>query len=182
MSYTLDEVDLRILQLLQHDARLTNKELAAKIGMTITPIYQRIKRLQKEGFIKHFAAVLNNKLIHKSLIAFTNVNLKAHSQDMMLGFEREVVLFDEVMECFHMTGEYDFLLKVAVRDMDEYYDFVVNRLAQLPNVGTVQSFFVLKESKRDTAYSLTLAGGKPSSPGPKEQARKSIYPPAHKRR
>jgi len=158
MHHALDDDDLRILQLLQHDARLTNKEIADKIGKSVTPVYERIKRLQLDGYIKQFAAVLDNKLIHKSLIAYTHVHLKAHAQEMMLAFEKEVVRFSEVMECYHMTGEYDFLLKVAVRDMDEYYDFVINRLARLPNVGTVQSFFVLKESKRNTAYSLELAG------------------------
>ena len=86
MYHTLDDDDVRILQLLQHDARLTNKEIADKIGKSVSPVYERIKRLQKDGFIKQYAAVLDNKLINKSLVAFTNVHLKAHSQEMMLGF------------------------------------------------------------------------------------------------
>ena len=158
MYHTLDDDDVRILQLLQYDARLTNKEIADKIGKSVSPVYERIKRLQKDGFIKQYAAVLDNKLINKSLVAFTNVHLKAHSQEMMLGFEREVIRFSEVMECYHMTGEYDFLLKIAVKDMDEYYDFVIHKLAILNNVGTVQSYFVLNESKKNTGYSLEFAG------------------------
>jgi DNA-binding Lrp family transcriptional regulator len=156
MIHALDDFDVRILQLLQHDARLTTKEIADKIGKTSTPVYERIKRLHAEGYIKQFVAVLDNKRIHKGLVAFTNVHLKAHSQEMMLDFEDEVVRFGEVMECFHMTGEYDFLLKIAVKDMDEYYSFVIDKLAKLANVGKVQSFFVLKESKRNTAYALEL--------------------------
>ena len=155
--YTLDDDDIRILQLLQHDARMTNKEIGDKIGKSVSPVYERIKRLQQGGYIKHFAVILDNKLIQKSLIAFTNIRLKAHSHAMMLGFEIEVIRLTEVMECFYMTGEYDFLLKIAVKDMDEYYDFVINKLSRLSNVGTVQSFFVLKESKRITAYSLDMS-------------------------
>ena len=160
MYHTLDDDDLRILQLLQHDARLTSKEIGDKIGKSTSPTYERIKRLQQKGFIKQYAAVLDNKLIQKGLIAFTNVHLKAHAQEMMLDFEREVIRFTEVMECYHMTGEYDFLLKIAVKDMDEYYDFVIHKLAKLSNVGTVQSFFVLHESKRHTAYALDIPGKK----------------------
>jgi DNA-binding Lrp family transcriptional regulator len=154
MLRALDSDDLRILQLLQHDARLTNKEIADKIGKTFSPVYERIKRLQAEGYIRQYAAILDNKKVGKSLVAYTNVHLKEHSQKAMLAFEKAVGEFAEVMECYHMTGEYDFLLRVAVPDMDAYYDFVINRLAILANVGTVQSFFVLHESKRNTAYHL----------------------------
>jgi len=156
MLRALDNDDLRILQLLQHDARLTNKEIADKIGKSVSPVYERIKRLQADGYIKHYTAILDNKMINRSLIAYTNVHLKDHSQMTMLEFEKRVSNFSEVMECYHMTGEYDFLLKVAVSNMDAYYDFVINRLAKLPNVGTVQSFFVLHESKKNTAYPLNF--------------------------
>jgi len=156
MLRALDNDDLRILQLLQYDARLTNKEIADKIGKTVSPVYERIKKLQADGFIKQYAAILDNKLINRSLTAYTNVHLKEHSQASMLEFEKRVTGFVEVMECYHMTGEYDFLLKIAVSNMDTYYQFVINRLSRLPNVGTVQSFFVLHESKKSTAYPLPL--------------------------
>lgn len=156
MLRALDQDDLRILSLLQHDARLTNKEIADKIGKSVSPVYERIKRLQADGYIRQFAAILDNKLISRSLIAYTNVHLKEHSQQLLLEFEQCVADFSEVMECYHMTGEYDFLLRVAVHNMDAYYDFVIHRLATLPNVGTVQSFFVLKEAKRNTAYPLCI--------------------------
>jgi Lrp/AsnC family transcriptional regulator, leucine-responsive regulatory protein len=155
MLRALDQDDLRILQLLQYDARLTNKEIADKIGKSVSPVYERIKKLQADGFIKRFAAILDNKLIGRSLVAYTNVHLKEHSQSGMLAFERQVGQFDEVMECYHMTGEYDFLLKVAVVDMEAYYAFIIERLSKLPNVSTVQSFFVLHEAKKHTAYPLS---------------------------
>ena len=154
MTAVLDRDDLRILELLQHDARLTNKEIAQKIGKSVTPVYERIKRLEKEGIIRQYVALLDNRLIQKGLTAYTHVQLKEHAFQMMQTFEKEAIQFPEVMECYHMTGQYDYLLKVAVRDMDEYYDFVINRLAKLENLGTVQSFFVLNEAKKHTAYPI----------------------------
>lgn len=156
MLTSLDRDDLQILQLLQHDARLTNKEIADKIGKSVSPIYERIRRLQNEGVIQQYVAVLDKRKIGKSLTAYTHVQLKEHADHIMKTFEKEVVRIPEVMECYHMTGQYDFLLKVAMADMDEYYGFILNKIAKLPNVGTVQSFFVLHEAKRETAYRIAV--------------------------
>ena len=152
----LDNTDVHILQLLQHDARLTNKEIADKLGKTITPVYERIKWLEKEGFIQCYVAVLDKDKIGKGLIAYTNVQLKEHAHTMLMAFEKDIIQFSEVMECHHMTGIYDYLLKIAVKDMNEYQDFIVNKLAKLPNIGTVQSGFVMTEVKRETAYTITV--------------------------
>jgi Lrp/AsnC family leucine-responsive transcriptional regulator len=152
----LDHDDLRILQLLQHDARLTNKEIADKIGKSVSPVYERIRKLENEGIITQYVAVLDKRKINKSLTAYTHVQLKEHADHMMKTFEKEVIKFPEVMECYHMTGLYDYLLKVALGDMDEYYDFIINKIAKLSNVGNVQSFFVLYEAKKETAYRITL--------------------------
>lgn len=156
MLASLDHYDLRILQLLQHDARLTNKEIADKIGKSVSPVYERIRKLEAEGIILQYVAVLDKKKIDKSLTAYTHVQLKEHADHMMKSFEKEVIRIPEVMECYHMTGQYDFLLKVASRDMDEYYSFIISKIAKLPNVGTVQSFFVLFEAKKETAYRIIL--------------------------
>lgn len=157
MLASLDHYDLRILQLLQHDARLTNKEIADKIGKSVSPVYERIRRLEQEGYIKQYVAVLDKRKIDKSLSAYTHVQLKEHADHMMKTFEKEVIKIPEVMECYHMTGQYDYLLKVALRDMDEYYSFIINKIAKLPNVGTVQSFFVLFEAKKETAYRICIS-------------------------
>lgn len=157
MLASLDHYDLRILQLLQHDARLTNKEIADKIGKSVSPVYERIRRLEQDGYIKQYVAVLDKRKIDKSLSAYTHVQLKEHADHMMKTFEKEVIKIPEVMECYHMTGQYDYLLKVALCDMDEYYSFIINKIAKLPNVGTVQSFFVLFEAKKETAYRISIS-------------------------
>ena len=159
MLSSLDHDDLRILQLLQHDARQTNKEIADKIGKSVSPIYERIRKLQDEGIIQQYVAVLDKRKIGKSLTAYTHVQLKEHAVHMMKTFEKEVIKFPEVMECYHMTGQYDYLLKVAIGDMDEYYGFIINKIAKLSNAGTVQSFFVLYEAKKETAYRILLPDG-----------------------
>lgn len=156
MLTSLDRDDLQILQLLQHDARLTNKEIADKIGKSVSPVYERIRRLQTEGVIQQYVAVLDKRKIGKSLTAYTHVQLKEHADHMMKTFESEVIKIPEVMECYHMTGQYDYLLKVAMGDMDEYYGFIIDQIARLPNVGTVQSFFVLFEAKKETAYRINI--------------------------
>lgn len=157
MLTSLDHDDLRILQLLQHDARLTNKEIADKIGKTVSPVYERIRKLKDDGIIQQYVAVLDKRKIGRALTAYTQVQLKEHADHMMKTFEKEVIKFQEVMECYHMTGQFDYLLKVDLADMDEYYSFIINKIAKLPNVGTVQSFFVLYEAKRETAYKLALS-------------------------
>lgn len=155
-SSGLHDDDIRILQLLQHDARITNKEIADKLGKSITPIYERIKKLEAEGYIDRYVALLNKDKIGKALTAFTHVQLKEHSQPVLKTFEKEVVKIPEVMECYHMTGQYDFLLRVAIQDMKEYQDFMMNKLAVIANIGTVQSFFVSTQSKQETAFALKV--------------------------
>jgi Lrp/AsnC family transcriptional regulator, leucine-responsive regulatory protein len=154
--HVLDSIDLRILHLLQHDARLTNKEVADKLSKSVTPIYERIKRLEDEGYIMRYVALVNKDLIGKHLTAFTTVQLKEHSAQALRGFEKEVVKFPEVMECYHMTGRFDFLIKMAIKDMKEYNELLMGKLATLPNVGGLETFFVLSEGKKETAYALEV--------------------------
>lgn len=149
-----DALDKKILALLQYDARLTTKELSYKLGKSATAIYERIRRMEDDGIIEHYVAVLNREKIGKQLVAFTNVQLKEHAHHMLKEFEKAVVKLPEVMECYHMTGSYDYLLKVAVGDMNGYHDFIMNKLAKLSNIGNVQSSFTLTEVKRHTAYTV----------------------------
>ncbi|HMO34344.1 MAG TPA: Lrp/AsnC family transcriptional regulator [Lacibacter sp.] len=158
MLSRLDATDIGILRLLQYDARLTNKELADKLGKSINPIYERVRRLEKEGYIQRYVALVDRNKIDKPLVAFTNVQLKEHAHSMLKDFEQAIVNFEEVMECHHMTGIYDYLIKIVVQDMNEYQDFIVNKLARLPNIGTVQSGFVMTEIKHETAYALRPIG------------------------
>lgn len=150
----LDPTDTGILQLLQQEARLTHKEIGERLHKSITPIHARVKRLQEEGYIKRYAAILDPKKIGRGLIAYTQVQLKEHSQETLEGFKSEVIKLPEVMECYHMTGAFDFLLRIAIADMDEYYLLLQNKLSKLPDVGVMQSFFVMSEAKNETAYVL----------------------------
>lgn len=150
----LDQTDIRLLELLQADARLTNKELADKLGKSVTPVFERKRRLEQEGFILRYTALVDKNKIGRSLVAYTNVQLKQHAHQILMNFEKAIVRFEEVQECYHMTGVYDYLLKIAVSDMIAYQDFIVNKLAKLTDIGTVQSSFVMTEVKHETAYRI----------------------------
>jgi len=149
----LDLIDIEILKLLQKDGSLTNKEMSYKLHKSIATIHERIRRLKDQGYIKRTVAILDKKKINKSLIAFSHVLLNDHTAETLTTFEREIVKFPEVMECFQMTGTYDFILRIATSDMEEYHIFY-RKLGTLPRITSVQSFFVLSETKSDTAYPL----------------------------
>ena len=149
----LDSIDIEILKLLQKNAELTNREIAAQLYKSVPTIHERVRRLKEKGFIKKVVAILDGKKVNKGLVAFSHVLLHDHAADTLSGFEKEVVKFPEVMECFQMTGSFDFILRIATSDMDAYHVFY-RKLATLPNITTVQSFFVLSETKSDTAYPL----------------------------
>ncbi len=150
----LDATDLRILHLLQEDAKMTTKEIAAQLGMTTTPIFERIKRMEREGFIRNYVALLDKNRVGLSLVAFTNVSLKEHFTEFLTRFEEAVSSLPEVNECYHIAGSYDYLLKVVVKDMAAYQHFVAKKLAALENIGRVQSSFVMTEVKYSTKLFL----------------------------
>lgn len=143
-----DAIDLCILDLLQENAKWTNKEIAASLGMSITPVYERIKRLEQEGYIERYVTILNREKLGRRLVAYCNVSLKEHSKPLIQQFEKEVQSLEEVQECFHVAGQFDYLLKVITANMDSYQDFIVNRLAALDNIRQVQSSFILTEVKK----------------------------------
>ncbi|MDR3716725.1 MAG: Lrp/AsnC family transcriptional regulator [Puia sp.] len=154
MVGTIDETDITILRLLQHNSRLTNKEIADKINRSSTAVVQRIKRLEEDGFIVSYTAILNKDLIEKNLVAIVGVELKEQSNEALLGFARECTQFHEVMECYHVTGDYDYILKIVTKDLKEYQAFLVEKLSALPDIGGMRSFVVLKENKVETTFSL----------------------------
>lgn len=128
--------------------------MAHKLSRTVTPIAERVSRLQKLGFIKDIVAILNIHKIRASLIAFPHIILMKHTEDVLKQFQQEVILFPEVMECYHLTGHFDFMLKIVMPDMVSYNDFLRKKLGTLANVGSIQSFLVLSEAKHETAYLL----------------------------
>lgn len=145
----LDATDRSILQLLQEDAKLTIKEIAAKLSLTTTPVHERIKKLEKENYITGYRATLNRKKLSLGLMVFCNVSLEAHHSEYIAQFEKDIQQFDEVVECYHVAGTFDYLLKILVNNMDTYQEFVTQKLAALSNIRNVQSFFVMTEVKSE---------------------------------
>ena len=150
----IDKIDRSLLNLLQNNTKLNTKELAQKVGLSVTPTYERIKRLEKQGYIKHYVAILDRKLIDKNLMVISFVSLLLHSRDMQIEFEKSVIEYAEVIECFHVTGSYDYQLKVVVSDMEEYQSFIKNKLSSINNIANVQSSFVMSSLKDTTAIPI----------------------------
>ncbi|MFY7826857.1 MAG: Lrp/AsnC family transcriptional regulator [Flectobacillus sp.] len=151
---SLDQTDLEILKLLQENAELSIKEIAHKIYKSNASVHERIRRLKENGYIKKTVAILDRRLINCNLIAFCHVLLNNHASKTLDSFENEVIKFPEVMECYQMTGTFDFILRVVTPDIDAYHDFYRNKLANLADIATVQTFFVLSEAKSETAYPI----------------------------
>lgn len=150
----LDETDEKILRVMQQDASLSNKEIADKANKSTAAVHERIRRLKQEGYIKKIVAILDRKKINKNLVAFCHVLLYNHTSKTLQEFEKAVIKFPEVLECLQMTGTFDFILRVAIKDMDDYQNFYRNKLVTIANVTTVQSFFILSEAKSDFGYQL----------------------------
>jgi Lrp/AsnC family transcriptional regulator, leucine-responsive regulatory protein len=144
----LDAKDTAILVLLQQNARMTVKEIAEKIHLSTTPVHERIKRMEAAGVIKQYATLLDHTMVNRGLMVICHVSLKEHSKNAGGKFIKAIQQLQEVTECFSISGEFDFLMKVMCADMNSYYDFHVNKLSQLDNVGHVQSTFVMGTIKQ----------------------------------
>jgi DNA-binding Lrp family transcriptional regulator len=140
---TLDKNDLAILKLLQENARITVKEISEKIHLSTTPVHERIKRLEHTGVIKQYATLVDHAKVKKGLMVICYVSLKEHSKNAGIKFIKSINALNEVVECYNISGEFDFMLKVVEENMDSYYDFHVNRLSQIENMGNIQSVFVM---------------------------------------
>lgn len=150
----LDPIDQQLLMLLQADAKMRTKELAEAVGLSLTATYERVRRLEREGFIRAYVALLDREKIGRRLLVLCQVSLERHSKKLLREFSDAIQRFSEVLECYHIAGNYDFLLKIAVADMRSYQNFTVNKLATLDNVGTVHSAFVLDELKYETILEM----------------------------
>ena len=150
----LDKLDKRILHLLQSDSSLNTKQIADEIGLSATPTYERIKRMEKSGLIQKYVALLNKEKVGKNLVVYCSVSLQVHSKPLLKKFEQAIAKLDEVMECYHTAGTFDYLLKVVSNDMNHYQDFITNKLAAAENIAHVQSSFVMTEVKHKTGYKI----------------------------
>jgi Lrp/AsnC family transcriptional regulator, leucine-responsive regulatory protein len=140
---SLDEKDLAILRLLQHNARITVKEISDKIHLSTTPVHERIKRMEEAGVIKQYATLVDHAKVKKGLMVICYVSLKQHNKTAGVKFIKMIQEMKEVIECYNISGEFDFMLKVLVENMDAYYNFHVNKLSEAENIGHVQSVFVM---------------------------------------
>ena len=149
-----DATDKKLLELLQKDSKQTNKELSNKLGLSVTAVYERIKKLEKEGFIDGYIAIVNKQKVERDFVVFCHVKLVQHSQEFVVSFEREVKGISEVLECYHLSGDYDYLLKVLVKDMAAFREFMVNKLTRINHIGSTHSMFVINEVKHSYAINL----------------------------
>ncbi|MEY2792934.1 MAG: hypothetical protein RJA76_926 [Bacteroidota bacterium] len=141
----IDDIDKQILRYLNEDAFISNKEMAQRLGMSATPIHERIKKMEKEGIIKGYKAVIDPQKLGKSLTVFCEITLKEHAAAFLKQFENDAMSLKEVQECYCVSGNSDFLLKIVVSDMDDYRDFILHKLASIKNIGNAQSHFVMNE-------------------------------------
>jgi Lrp/AsnC family transcriptional regulator, leucine-responsive regulatory protein len=139
----LDKIDLAILKLLQQNARMTIKDISEKVHLSTTPVHERIRRMEESGVIKQYVTIVNGAKVKKGLMVICYVSLKQHSKTAGDKFIKSILQMDEVIECLTISGEFDFMLKVVTENMDTYYDFHVNKLSAIENMGNVQSVFVM---------------------------------------
>ena len=146
-SRKLDHVDIQMLRTLQENARLTVKELAAKVRLSSTPVFERLKRLQEGGYIKKYMAVLDAGKLDRGFVVFCNVKLRRMNRDIAGEFARIVQDIPEVTECYNISGGFDYLLKIHAPDMKYYQEFILNVLGTVESLGSIESMFVMDEVK-----------------------------------
>ncbi|MGL1886891.1 MAG: Lrp/AsnC family transcriptional regulator [Reichenbachiella sp.] len=154
MTSPLDAIDIKILELLQQDGRITIKALSEQLKLTTTPVFERVKRLEREGVIDKYVALVNQKKIDKKLIVFVSISLNKHTRSFLDQFVKEITSHEEVPECYHIAGNFDFMLKVVIKDMEAYERFIYTKLSINASIGHVQSSFVLSKNKYTTALGV----------------------------
>ncbi len=147
-DYIPDETDLKILRLLQDDAKLTTKQIAAKVNLSTTPVFERLKRLEGGGFIKKYVAVLDAEKLGRGFMVLCSVKLKQMSKEVATAFVSVIKDIPQVSACYNIAGEFDYLLTINAPDMGYYNDFVINVLGTIESIGSVRSTFVMKEIKQ----------------------------------
>ncbi|HBI39543.1 MAG TPA: AsnC family transcriptional regulator [Tenacibaculum sp.] len=150
----LDHKDKKLLNLLQEDSKQTTKRLSLKLSLSVTAVYERIKKLEKEKIIKQYTAILDKKKIDKALTVFCNIKLDKHTKEHIVLFENKINKLPEVIECFHVSGEFDYILKIYIKDMESYREFMINKITDLKHIGSTHSVFTISDIKNTTAINL----------------------------
>lgn len=150
----MDTTDRKLLMLLQQDSTKTTKELSLKLNLSVTAIYERIKKLEREGIISKYVAMLDQKKLDKAFVVFCHIKLIQHTKEYLTRFEHEVTKLEEVLECYHVSGDYDYILKIYVKDMEAYREFMVTKLTTLQHIGSTHSTFMISEVKNTNIITL----------------------------
>lgn len=150
----LDEIDKKLVLLLQKDCKKTTKELSLKLYLSVTAVYERIKKLEREGVIDKYVALLNRSKVEKGFVVFCHLKLIQHTREFLTKFESEVIKLKEVLECHHVSGDYDYILKIMVKDMEAYREFLVTKLTTLEHIGSTHSTFMISEVKNTTVIEV----------------------------
>lgn len=148
MNETLDEIDVQILKTLQKNAKLTTKELADAVHLSPTPVFERQKRLERQGYIKKYIAILDAEKLGKGLLIYCKVKLKQINREIAESFTRQILRIPEVTECYNTSGTYDYLLKIRASDMKQYQEFLQTKLGDIDSVSAIESTFVMSEIKQ----------------------------------
>lgn len=150
----LDKIDRELLGYLQEDCKRTNKELSLLLNLSVTAVYERIKKLERSGAIDRYVVLVNQKKVDLGFVVFCHVRLEKHAKEAITHFELEVAKLPEVLECFHVSGAYDYLLKVVVKDMEHFRNFMVHKITTLQYIGSTESSFTINEVKNTTVLTL----------------------------
>ncbi len=142
-----DKTDKKILSFLQKDSKMTTKELSIYLDLSNTAIYERIKKLEKAGVIEKYVAIVNKEKVAKGFMVYCQIKLVQHKHEFVSKFEKEVIKFDEVLECYNISGDYDYILKIVVKNMKAYRDFLNNKLTSLDHISSAHSNFIINEVK-----------------------------------
>ena len=153
---TLDETDRKILRILQRNSDLTVKELAAKLHLSTAPTFERQKRLERDGYIERYMAVVNPHKVGNGIMVLCNIRLKQHSQELIQEFMNVVQNLEEITECYNTSGDYDFLIKVYAHDMKSYQQFMLNTLGTINCIGSLHSIFVIDETKNTHGVPISM--------------------------
>jgi len=149
-----DETDRKLLLFLQQDAKQTTKELSYKLGLSVTAVYERVKKLENNKVIAKYVAILDKTKIDRNFIILCHVKLIQHKKEYVMQFEKEVMNLQEVIECFHVSGDYDYILKICVKDMEDYRNFMLTKLTTLQHIASTHSSFTISEVKNTTEITL----------------------------
>jgi len=148
----LDDIDKKVLTILQENGRITNTELASRVGISPPPMLERVKKLEKRGVIKKYVALIDPDAVGKGTMALVSVSLDRHLIKSIDQFTRAIETLPEVMECYHITGEEDYLLKVVIKDIHEYEEFVLKKLTKIPAISKIKTSFILSTVKYETKF------------------------------